>query len=346
MPDKIIDIRSDTVTVPTSEMRKAIAEAAVGDDVFGEDPTTIELEREVAKLLGKEAALLTPSGTMANQISIACSTERGDEIIVEADSHVFQYETGAPGILSGVQMRCVPSERGAPDPDEVRKAIRGADYWLPKTSLLIVENTHNRKSGAVVPIEKIREYREIADEHNLKMHCDGARLWNAAEAAGLEPREFAEPFDSVSVCFSKGLGAPIGSCVGGDRAFITRARKFRKVLGGGMRQSGIVAAGALFALRNNNPKLADDRRNAIFFAENLADVRGISIDPDKIETNIVIFELPELCEPTDFLNKCSEKSLRMVPFGGRSIRAVFHFQVDRASTEKALEIINDVMKNY
>lgn len=346
MIDKIIDIRSDTITVPTPEMRKAIAGAAVGDDVFGEDPTTIELEREVAELLGKESALLTPSGTMANQISIACSTERGDEVIVEADSHVFQYETGAPGILSGVQLRCVASERGAPDPDEIRKAIRGTDYWLPKTGLIIVENTHNRKSGAVAPIEKIREYRKIADENNLKMHCDGARLWNAAEAAGLEPRELVEPFDSVSVCFSKGLGAPIGSCVAGDREFIVRARKFRKVLGGGMRQSGIVAAGALFALRNNRPKLADDRRNAKFFAENLAMIRGISIDPDKIETNIVIFELPELFDPTDFLNKCSEKGLRTVPFGGRSIRAVFHFQVDRAATEKALEIINDVMKNH
>ena len=242
-----IDLRSDTVTKPTEAMRRAMAEAEVGDDVYGEDPTVNRLEECAAEILGKEAALFVTSGTQGNQIAILCHAGPGDEIILEADSHIFYYEAGAASALAGVQTRPLPGRRGMMDPADVEGAIRGDDIHFPRTALICLENTHNRAGGAVLPLDRMAALREVAD-HRIPVHLDGARLFNAAVAMGVDVREFARFADSVSVCLSKGLGAPVGSLLAGEKAFIDEARQWRKRLGGGMRQAGVIAAPALLAL--------------------------------------------------------------------------------------------------
>jgi len=244
----LVDLRSDTVTKPTPAMRKAIAEAEVGDDVFGEDPTVNTLQKKVAEILGKEASLFVPSGTMANQLAIKSHTQPGDEVIIEATSHPYNFESGASAALSGIQFYCLKGVRGILDASQIEEAIRPNDHHFPVTRLICLENTHNRGGGAIYPLEKIAEISQLAKSKNLLLHLDGARLWNASVATGIKPQEYARWVDSVSVCLSKGLGAPIGSLVAGTKPFIDRVHRFRKMFGGGMRQVGIIAAAGLYAL--------------------------------------------------------------------------------------------------
>ena len=259
---QLIDLRSDTVTKPTPAMREAMARAEVGDDVFGDDPTVKALESRTAELLGKEAALFVPSGTMANQLAIRSHTEPGDEILVEANAHIYYYEGGAPAAMSGVMCRCINGQRGIFTGADVEASLRPADQHFPRTRLVCLENTHNRGGGKIWSIGQVQEVAAGVRKHGLQLHLDGARLWNASVAAGIPERDYATYFDTISVCFSKGLGAPVGSALVGPKAFIERARRFRKMFGGGMRQAGIIAAGALFALDNHRARLAEDHANA------------------------------------------------------------------------------------
>ena len=288
---RAIDLRSDTITKPTPAMREAMAAAEVGDDVFGEDPTVRKLETETAALLGKEEALFTVSGTMANQLAIRSHTEPGDEILVEANAHLYYYEGGGPAALSGVSCRCLQGERGVFNGTEVESALRPSDPHFPRTRLVCIENTHNRGGGKIWPLGQIEDVADVARRHGLQLHLDGARLWNAAVATGIAERQWAAPFDTVSVCFSKGLGAPVGSALAGSKALLARARRFRKMFGGGMRQAGIIAAGALFALQNHRARLAEDHANAKALAEGISRCKGFEIAPGEVETNMVRFRL-------------------------------------------------------
>ncbi|HEX5272957.1 MAG TPA: GntG family PLP-dependent aldolase, partial [Gemmataceae bacterium] len=290
MPD-IIDLRSDTVTRPTAAMRAAIQAAEVGDDVFNEDPTVRRLEERVAAVLGKEAALFVPSGTMSNQVAIKAHTQPGDELLCDANCHVYNYEAGGPAVLSGVTCRTIEGDHGVIDLSQLEDKVRPVNDHLVRTRLVALENTHNRGGGRVYPIEKIQAISEWAGKNGLIMHLDGARLWNAVVATGNPAAEWAGHFDTVSVCFSKGLGAPIGSALSGPRDFITRARRVRKLFGGGMRQAGVAAAGALFALDNHVARLADDHRNARVIAQAVADTPGLRLDPPEVETNLIFFHV-------------------------------------------------------
>lgn len=343
--NRIVDLRSDTVTRPTEEMRRAMAEAEVGDDVYGEDPTVNNLQDEVAQLLGKEAALFVPSGVMANQIAIKCHTSPGDEIIVERESHIFNYETAAPALVSSVQMNTIIGKRGILTAEQILEAIRPLAYYMPRTKLICLENTHNMAGGVIYPLAEIKRIRPIALKRGIMMHLDGARIWNAWVSSGIHPREYADQFDSVSVCFSKGLGAPVGSVVAGSTDLISQARKYRKVLGGGMRQSGIIAAGALYALRHNVEKLKIDHDNAKKLAEGLSSIRGINVDPDKVETNIVIMDLSASGLPAGkILQMLSAERILLSPVNERSIRAVTHMDIDHRDIERTLEVFRKLFK--
>lgn len=337
-----IDLRSDTVTQPTPAMREAMARAVVGDDVFGDDPTVLRLEARVAEILGKEAAVFTPSGTMANQLAIRVHTEPGDEILIEANAHIYYYEGGGPAALSGVTCRCLPGVRGVFAAADVEAALRPPDQHFAPTKLVCVENTHNRGGGHVWPLECIQEVSTVARRHGLRLHLDGARLWNAAIATGLPERDYGAHFDSVSVCFSKGLGAPIGSALGGSREFIQRARRFRKMFGGGMRQAGIIAAGALYALEHHRARLAEDHANARMLAEGLARLPGVELDPATVETNMVLFQLRTQTAP-DLARKLDQAGLRVLATGPRTIRAVTNLMVSATDIPTAVEIIRLAM---
>jgi threonine aldolase len=341
----MIDLRSDTFTTPGVEMRKAMAEAPVGDDVFSEDPTVNELEQYTAGLLGKEAALYVPSGTMSNQIGLAVNTNTGDEVICEADSHIFYYETGGPSIISRVQLRTIPSQRGEMSPIEIENAIRPDIYYYPKTSLICMENTHNRHGGTVLSIDYIREVARLAENHELNMHLDGARLWNASVATDISLSEWAQYFDTVSVCFSKGLGAPVGSCLVGDKERIETGRKIRKILGGGMRQAGIIAAGALYAVRNNMELLREDHDNAKIFAEKLNESDLIEVDMATVETNIVMFRHHKSIDQNELYDELTKAGVNAIPIGNSTVRAVFYLRITKEMAVGAAEIIKDVIHN-
>jgi threonine aldolase len=280
----MFDLRSDTVTRPSAGMRQAMAEAEVGDDVYREDPTTQRLERRVAEIVGKPAALFVPSGTMANQIAILCHTRPGDEVVIGRGSHCAYYESGAGAAWSGVQFEQVGDD-GSLSADDLRAAVKPRAYYCPNTSLVIVENTHNRAGGRVFPESQMAPLQAAARELSLAMHLDGARIWNAAAATGKSVADLCAPFDSVSVCFSKGLGAPVGSASCGSAELIAAALRFRKMLGGGMRQVGVLAAAALYALEHNRERIAEDHEAAQRLASALAALRGVTIQP--VETNIV-----------------------------------------------------------
>jgi threonine aldolase len=328
-----IDLRSDTITKPTPAMLECMAKAEVGDDVFGDDPTVAHLERHVAELLGHEAALFAPSGTMTNQLALRAHTEPGDEVLLEANSHIYYYEGGGPAALAGVMCRCLPGERG----------IFTAHF--PPSKLICLENTHNRGGGSIWPLERIREIATLARQRGLRLHLDGARLWNASVATGISEKEYSEQFDSVSVCFSKGLGAPIGSALCGSREFIQRARRFRKMFGGGMRQAGILAAGALYALENQRARLADDHANARVLAAGLAQLPGIATDPAAVETNIVLFK-SEFIPAVDLVKLLDEAGVRVLAVGPETIRAVTNLMVDAAQISTALQIISEVLARH
>jgi threonine aldolase len=341
----IIDLRSDTVTRPTPGMRKAIAEAEVGDDVFGDDPTVIRLQERVADLLGKEASLFVPSGSMANQTAIRSLTEPGDEIIAHRDSHIYHYEAGAPAALSGCSLRLLDGDRGLFDAAAVRAAIRRPDSHYPHSALVIVENTHNRGGGTIWPVEQVAANRAVADEFRLRMHLDGARLMNACVARSCSPGDYTRFFDTVSMCFSKGLGAPVGSIVAGSRETIRRVHRYRKMFGGAMRQAGILAAAALYALDHHVERLAEDHANARRLAEALAELPNLSIDPRRVETNLVFFDVEPSWGACDvFCRTLRERGVWMLPETGRRVRAVTHLDVSSADIDRAVATIREVLK--
>lgn len=340
----MIDLRSDTLTVPTEAMREAMARAPVGDDVYGEDPTINELQQYAAELLGKEATLFVPTGCMGNQICLKIHTRTGDEVIVDSEAHIFHYETGAPAIISGVQLYPVRSRNGVFNPDNLREAVRPPQYYFPETTLFCMENTHNRYGGAVVPLAHIRECEQVAREHGLAFHCDGARLWNACAATGLSPAEYAAPFDTLSVCLSKGLGAPVGSLIAGTSGHIEKARKWRKILGGGMRQAGILAAAGLYVLRHHRSLLVRDHANAARFAGILATSSHIDIDPAAVQTNIVVFGYPADVDFAVFADRCRERDVLISASRPGYARAVFYHQISDDAAEDAARVVVDVLE--
>jgi threonine aldolase len=342
---EIIDLRSDTLTRPSDEMRRAMANAAVGDDVFGEDPTVNTLQEKIAGLTGKEAALFVSSGTQANQISINAHTQPGNEVICEARAHIFNYEAGAPAALAGVQLHPVCGKYGILDFEEVEAAIRPVNDHFPQTRLISLENTHNRWGGTVYPIEEIKKMRTLADRYELRMHLDGARLWNASIASGISIKEYAAYFDSVSMCFSKGLGAPVGSVVAGSADFIKRAHYHRKMYGGGMRQAGIIAAGALYAMEHNFKRLSEDHRRARLLAEAVNDIPGFVINLETVQTNIVIMDTSLSAKKApEIVAELEEEGVRMIAFSPTRIRAVTHLHIDDAQIERVIEIMKDKYK--
>lgn len=341
---KPVDLRSDTVTRPSEAMRRAMAGAEVGDDVFGDDPTVNKLQERVAEMLGKEAAIYVPSGSMGNQAAIRAQTQPGDEIICHADSHIYHYEAGAPFALSGCSMRHLAGERGRFTADDVRAAIRPPDSHFAQSALVVVENTHNRGGGSVWPVEQVRAVHDVSREAGLKLHLDGARLMNACAATGCKPTEYTQYFDTVSICFSKGLGAPVGSAVAGSVETIRRVHRFRKMFGGGMRQAGIIAAGALYALENNVQRLAEDHAHAKRLALALAEMPGLIIDPATVETNIVIFDVdPARGTAKDICEKLKGEGVWMIAIGPQRIRAVTHLDVSKEDIERAIGVARKVL---
>lgn len=338
-----IDLRSDTVTRPTPAMRRAMAEAEVGDDVFGEDPTVNRLQEMVAEILGTEAALFVASGTMGNQICIRCHTQPGDELICEAGAHFLHYEGGAMAALSGVQARTIAGRRGVITAQQIEEMLRGETYYFPRSRLVTIENTHNLAGGTIFPLDEMARIRQLAKSRGLMMHLDGARLWNASVAAGTALREYVQHFDSVSVCFSKGLGAPVGSAIAGTKSFIAQARRVRKMFGGGMRQAGILAAAAIYALEHHRERLLDDHANARWLAEALHGRGGIAIDLDTVQSNIVIMDIAatKLSVPAA-IEALKKEGVLMGPFGATTLRAVTHLDVNRADLERAVAACNKV----
>ncbi len=345
MSDAPIDLRSDTVTRPTTSMRAAMATAEVGDDVFGDDPTVNRLEERVAALLGKEAALFVPSGTMSNQIAVRLHTVPGDELLCDANCHIYNYEVGGPAALSGVTCRCVDGEFGILELAQLEDKIRPINEHLVITKLVCLENTHNRGGGKVYPIEKIAAISRWARKHNLAMHLDGARLWNAIVATGIAARDWAQHFDTVSVCFSKGLGTPVGSTLTGPKALIFRARRIRKQLGGGMRQAGILAAAALYALDHHIERLAEDHRHAQVLAEAIRDTPGLTLFPPEVETNLVWFRIaPELGTAKDVAAALKQHGVLVHVTGPQSLRACTHLDVSAAQAERAADVIRKSLR--
>ncbi len=343
---KTVDLRSDTITKPSPEMRAAMAAAEVGDDVFSEDPTVNSLQERIKTLTGKEAALFVSSGTQANQTAINAHTQPGDEVICEYNSHIFNYEAGAPAMLSGVQLHPLQGQAGVLDLDQVVQSIRSADHHFPRTRLICLENTHNRWGGAIYPLEQIAEIRKIADRFGLKMHLDGARLWNASVATGISIAEYSRYFDSVSLCFSKGLGAPVGSVVAGSREFIDRVHYYRKAYGGGMRQAGILAAAALYAIDRNVARLKEDHFRTKILAENISALPDFSINPALVQTNIAIFEVMSRTKSApDYAEELSREGIKMIAFSAKKLRAVTHLDIDDSDIDFVIEKLNKLYRS-
>jgi threonine aldolase len=340
-----IDLRSDTVTRPTPAMRRAMAEAAVGDDVYGEDPTVNALEARVAARLGKEAAVFVPSGTMGNLISVLSHCQRGDEIILGDRAHIFLYEQGGAAAVGGIQLHTLPNQPdGTLDLDQVAASIRGDNEHYPITRLIALENTQNRCGGRALRPAYVDAMGALAQAHGLKLHVDGARLWNAAAALGVPPSRLVEPADSVSVCFSKGLGAPVGSVVAGSAAFVKRARRMRKQVGGGMRQAGILAAACVVALDTMVDRLAEDHANAARLARGLAAIDGIGLDPAAVETNIVYFDLlrKDLSAEAVSLG-LARRGVLMNPTAAHRLRAVTNYHITASDVETVIGAVEEVV---
>ena len=344
--DNRIDLRSDTVTKPTPEMREAMRNAMVGDDVFMEDPTVNQLEEETAKALGKEAALFTPSGTMANLIALLTHCGRGDEVILGDQAHIFFYEQGGSAAMGGIHPRTVPNTKdGMLDLDYVEAAVRDNNIHYPISRLIAVENTQNRCSGSPIGPQYLTELRKLADGHGLKIHTDGARIFNAATALGVSAAELAETSDSISCCLSKGLAAPVGSLICGDKEFIRKARRNRKVLGGGMRQAGVLAAAGLIALNVMTKRLSEDHQNAKKLAAGLSQTKGIEVDPDFIKTNIIYFHVDKNMMTAKALSeKLKENGVLINSTAPQSLRAVTHYGITENDIDKTLEVFRSVMK--
>jgi threonine aldolase len=335
----LVDLRSDTVTRPTAGMREAMLGAEVGDDVYGEDPTINELEARAAALLRFEAALFVPSGTMGNQIAVNLHSRPGSEVIVEQDSHVYRYELGAMSAWSGALPKAIAGENGLLRAEQISEAVAPDLYYLAPTTLLVLENSHNHAGGRIMPAALHRELADTARSHGLRVHLDGARIFNAAAALGLEAWELAAGVDSLMFCLSKGLGAPVGSMLCGSSEFISRARVVRKRMGGGMRQAGILAAAGLYALRKNIDRLGRDHQRARQLAEALADNRLFDIDPETVETNIVVAGLRRPAEMERLLRKMRSSGLLAGPMGSGRIRFATHLDIDDSGLQQAVKMI-------
>lgn len=342
----MIDLRSDTCSKPTDAMREAMARSVVGDDVYGDDPTVNELEAEVASILGTEAAMYVPSGTMSNQVAVRTHTEAGDAVLFDQHAHVYLNETGAVAALAGVLPRPLPGVRGIFSADDVRQ-IFGYSHRFSITTLaappklLCVENTHNMGGGKIWSLDQIKAVTDVGRERGIKLHLDGARLWHASVATGIPEKTYAQYFDSISVCFSKGLGAPIGSALCGRRDFISRARRFKQQYGGGFRQAGIIAAGALYALRHNRTRLAEDHAHAKLLAEGIAKCPGIDLDPLTVETNIVRFRVTGM-PAGDFVDQAYAKGLYVLATSSDGVRAIPYLNISKPQILEAIEIIKAI----
>jgi threonine aldolase len=330
----MIDLRSDTVTRPTAGMRRAIADAEVGDDYYGEDPTALRLQQRAAELLGKPAALFVPTGTMANQLALICHCDRGNDVIVGEDNHCVLYESGAGAAIAQVNFSVV-GRGGFFSAQEMVAAIKPTDIVYPQTRLVSLENTHNRGGGRVFPQADVIAIGEAAHARGIAVHLDGARIWNASVHTGLSPAELCAPADSVSACFSKGLGAPVGSVLAGSVDFIRKATRYRKMLGGGMRQVGVLCAAGLYALEHHRERLAEDHENAKRLAQGLAQLPFVSIDMTSVQTNIVIFEVRGL-RADEFARRAAESGVRMNAIGPQRLRAVTHLDVTTQDIDTAL----------
>lgn len=341
-----IDLRSDTVTLPTPAMRRAMYEAEVGDDVWGEDPTVVRLQELAAERMGKEAALYVPSGTQGNLVSLLSHCQRGHEVILGSECHIFVYEAGAAAVFGGLIYHIVPTTRfGELPPDEIESAVRGPNVHFPPSGLICLENTHNRCGGTVIGPDYMAQVREIAGRHKLPVHLDGARIFNAAIALGVDAREIARHADSVMFCLSKGLSAPVGSLVCGSKAFIERAHRMRKMAGGAMRQVGVIAAAGLVALTEMVDRLAEDHANARLLAEGLANIPGLAVDLETVQTNMVMFYPSDPRWTTETLNAALTAAGVLTSYLGRTkIRAVTHYGIERADIEEALATIAQVMR--
>lgn len=335
----MIDLRSDTITKPTEEMRKAMYAAEVGDDVYKEDPTVTELEETAAEILGKESALFVTSGTQGNQIAVLTHCQPGQELLLEEESHIFYYESGAVAALAGVQTRTIAGNRGAMDPKAVFNAVRTEDIHYPETGLICIENTHNRAGGAVVPPDNMREIYKIAQANKIPLHIDGARLFNAAVAAGVDVKEFTKNSDTVQICLSKGLGAPVGSILAGSADFIHKARKWRKRLGGGMRQAGVIAAPGLIALTKMKDRLGEDQWNARVLADGIEAIQGLKLARQP-ETNIIVADVAELKITSDvFVERLRAEGVIAGTFGSTFVRFVTHYDVSEDQIQQAIDAI-------
>lgn len=349
MPSDTIDLRSDTVTRPTPEMRRVIAEATVGDDVLGDDPTVIALQDKLAALMGKEAACFVPTGTMANQAAIRAHTEPGDEVIAHADSHIIHYETGSPAALSGVMIRPMSGPRGLFDIADLEAGVRPDNMHSPRSRLVLIENTQNRGGGSIWPMDQIARVTRRARELGLRLHMDGARIWNACAATGNAPADYAKHFDTVSCCFSKGLGCPVGSAVVGDKATIARVHRFAKMFGGKMRQSGILAAAAIYALDHHRERLKEDHANAKRLADLVNDIPGLALARTQrdtgVETNMVFIDLPLQAKraAAQLSEAFAAVGVRMLPNSPTRLRAVCHLDVTRPMIDEAAKRMRTVM---
>ncbi len=341
----MIDLRSDTVTRPTPSMRRAMMDAEVGDDVYGEDPSINLLERRAAEITGKEAALFVPTGTMGNTIAVKLHTNHGEEVICDSRSHVLNYELAMMAWFSGCVARPIATPKGILSWEQIRREIRPlGPHWAP-TGLITLENTHNMAGGTVYPTANIREICEGAHERGLRVHMDGARVFNAAVALGIPVREIVDPADTVMFCVSKALGAPVGSLLAGSAESIARARLYRKRLGGGMRQAGVLAAAALIALEETPGRLFEDHANARFLAQGLARIPGIAVDPVAIETNIVIFDVSATgIASAEISTRLKERGVLLNGINEHQMRAVTHYDVDRAGCTTALETLADAVE--
>jgi threonine aldolase len=348
----IVDLRSDTLTLPTPEMREAMARAEVGDDVWGEDPTVQRLEAMAAARLGKEAAVFVASGTMGNLVSVVAHTQAGQEVVLDLDSHIYNYEVAGGTIVGNVQMRPVKTERGFLTPEQVQESIRPSNIHIPQTGLVCLENTHNRHGGTCCTPEEIAAVAAVAHAARVPVHMDGARLFNAAVALGRAPRDFAAPVDSVTFCLSKGLGAPLGSVVCGSADFVGRARRVRKMVGGGMRQAGVVAAAGVLALDRMVDRLAEDHANARALAEAVATLPGLAVDLGSVQTNIVIIRVSrgdraQSAQATQALVAgCAARKVKIHATGPTAIRCVTHKDVDAEDTRRAIEAFRELTARW
>lgn len=342
----IVDLRSDTVTLPTPAMRQAMFEANLGDDVYGEDPTINRLEELAAKIMGKEAALFVPSGTMANLVCLLAHCNRGDEVIMGHIAHTFLFEAGNSAAVGGIHPCTVPNQSdGTLNLNDIEAAIRPRynDHY-PPTRLICLENTHNRCGGSVLSLAYMAQVRDLADHYDLAIHLDGARVFNAAVALGVEPSALVQAADTVSFCLSKGLSAPVGSLVCGSQALAQQARRQRKMLGGGMRQAGVLAAAGIVALETMVDRLAQDHTNARRLAEGLSRLPGVVLDPASVPTNIVILELaPDALSPIEFVAGLAERDIKLSAIGGRRLRAVTHYGIEKEDIDRAIEAARMVL---